>query len=139
MKLGLIPDPEGAVNDESLDPYRSCLKWVLWAHYAAEMALQWPVDELAMEVAGCPDYAKKIVNIYKMLVVERSSADFRETVAVQMLDHVRGALLRGGVDLSDAIETDIDRAIVPQFPGLYPWEVNCLVVGLKPNVETMEA
>lgn len=140
MKLGLEPNDEGAFIDESLDPYRCCLKWLLWAHHAAEEALQWPVDDLAMEVAGDPAYAKKTLDIYKMLIVERSSAAFREAVAEQMLDHVRTALLRGGIELGDEIfERPIDYARVPRFRGLEAGEVNCLVVDLQPREAVKEA
>lgn len=138
MALALIPNGEDAFDDDGLETYRCSLKWLLWAHHAAETALQWPVDELAMEVAGDPAYAKKIVGIYQMLIVERASAAFRDAVAAQMLDHVRVALLRSGIDVSeDRLTMPIDYARVPQFPGLDAWEVNGLVVDLKtlPRVE----
>lgn len=132
MTLGLIPNDENAFDDESLETYRRSLKCLLWAHHAAELALQWPVDELAGELAGDPDYANKILGIYPMLRVERSSAAYRDAVAAQMLDHVRAALLLGGVDLSeDRLRTPINYAALPQFPGIEACEVDGLVLDLK--------
>lgn len=140
MSFGLKPDEEGAFNDESLEPYRQCLKWLLWAHRAAEDALQWPVADLALEVAGDPVYAQKTLDIYKMLLVERSAAAYREAVAEQMVDHVRAALLQGGVSLGEEIfATPIDYRRVPQFPGLEASEVNCLVVDLPGTTKTVDA
>lgn len=136
MTLGLVPDAEGAFPDESLAEYRRCLKWLLWAHHAAESALQWPVEELVLEVVGDPAWGKKVLNIYKMLLVERSWAAYREAVAEQMLDHVRAVLQQSGIPLGeDLLDTPIDYAVVPKFFGLEPYEVNCLVVNLRKNME----
>ena len=139
MTLGLVPDAEGAFPDESLAEYRRSLKWLLWAQHAAENVLQWSVEDLVLEVADDPARGKQVLNIYKILVVERSSAAFREAVAEQMLDHVRAVLQQSGISLrEDLFDTPIDYAVVPKFFGLEPDEVNCLVVNLQKNMEIQD-
>lgn len=110
---------------EVTEKVHNSLLWGLWAADAAEDALQWPVDELAAEVAQRPDYGRKIQDILKMLLIEQRVAPLRAELINEMVGHVRAALVQAGLDASDVLmEAPIDFDVVPRFGGVAASDVN---------------
>lgn len=105
----------------------SSLLWALWAIYAAEDALHWPVDELAVEMARRPKFAWRVRQIFKMLLIEEFYAPARAEQISAMVAHVRAALVEAGLDASNGLmHASIDYEVVPKFGGVAASDVNCI-------------
>lgn len=112
---------------ERMEESRGVSLWSIWTLYAAEEALQWPIRELAQEMAARPDYAHRILQVYKMAILDQKFDEHRRRIADEILGHIRAALIHSGIEVTtDMITEPIDYDAVPKHCGIEAWELNAL-------------
>lgn len=108
------------------------LGWSVWALGRATEILTFAVDALARELAADPDYAAEVVEVYKMMAVERVLSARRERIADDMLGRLREALAQANhLPAGDPLSLRIDYSKVPPCQGLDTGDINflCTTIG----------
>lgn len=112
---------------ERMEESRSVSLWSIWTLYVAEEALQWPVGELAQEMAARPEYACRIIQAYKMALLDQKFDEHRRRVTEEIVGHIRAALIHSRIEVTEEMLTaPIDYHEVPNHCGIEPWELNSL-------------
>lgn len=120
------------LSTEDHDTCHDSLGWSVWSLLRAMEILAFPVDALAREMLAEPDYAAEVVEVYKMVAIERVLAARRERIADDMLGRLREALaLARHLPEGDPLALRIDYSKVPPCQGLHAGDINflCTTIG----------
>lgn len=127
LKIDSNPRRDDRYPSERMEESRSVSLWSIWTLYAAEEALQWPVGELAQEMAARPEYAHRIIQVYKMAILDQKFDEHRRRIADEILGHIRAALVHSRIEVTaDMLAEPIDYDAVPNHCGIEAWELNDL-------------
>jgi len=122
----LLPPDEG-LSDEAIQTCNNSLGWSVWAFDLAMVIATFPVDDLASEMAADPKYAGQVVEVYKMMAIERVESATRERIADDILDHLRNALIQANhLPAGDPLSLPIDYSKVSPCAGVHPDDIHCL-------------
>ncbi len=122
-----VPIPDQGLSDEAIDTCRDSLGWSVWALGLATDMTALPLDDLATEIALDPDYARQVVQVYKMMAIERATASTRERIADEILDRLRKALTQAKqLPAGDPLSLSIDYNKVAPCFGIHPDDIHCL-------------
>jgi len=122
----LLPPDEG-LSDEAIRTCSDSLGWSVWALGLATDIATFPQDDLASEMACDPEYAGQIVEVYKMMAVERAVSATRERIADDILNRLRNALTQANfLPTGDPLTLPIDYTKVAPCVGIHPDDIHCL-------------
>ncbi|WP_374266704.1 hypothetical protein [Zoogloea sp.] len=122
-----VPTPDQGLSDEAIDTCRDSLGWSVWALGLATDMTAIPMDDLATEITLDPDYAGQVVEVYKMMAIERAIASSRERIADEILDRLRQALTQAKqLPAGDPLSLAIDYNKVGPCFGIHPDDVHFL-------------
>jgi hypothetical protein len=127
----LLP-PDKGLSDEAIQTCNDSLSWSVWALGLATEIATFPVDDLAREMAADPDYAAQVIEVYKMMAVERVESPIRERIAEEIFTRLRNALRQANhLPAGNPLKLTIDYTKVAPCYGLHPDDINCLRPDLR--------
>lgn len=113
--------------DQEIENCERSLAYSYWALGLGLGALNLPAAEFSASIRDDPHYARMMVEIYKMMLLDQGCAALRAHVAATARDRIRLALdecgLLPGGDLS---KMSIDYSLVPLSCGIEADDINSL-------------
>jgi len=129
--IALLPPGEG-LPDEVIRTCFDSLGWSVWAFDLATDIVPLGVDDLACEMTADPEYAMQVVEVYKMMAIERSVSATRERIADIILNHLRKALTQANfLPAGDPLTLPIDYTKVLPCVGIHPADIHCLRLDVR--------
>lgn len=122
-----ILELDQGLSDEAIQTGQDSLGWSVWALSQAMEITTFPVEDVAAEMVMDPDYAGRVVEVFKMMSVERATAATRERIADEILNRLRKALIQANrLPAGDPLSLPIDYGKVGPCFGIHPDDVHCL-------------
>lgn len=122
-----LPMFDQGLSDEAIETCNHSLGWSVWALSLATEIMTFPGEDIATEMAMDPNYADRVVEVFKMMSIERASAATRERIADEILDRLRKALIQANrLPAGDPLSLSIDYGKVGPCFGIHPDDVHCL-------------
>lgn len=120
-----IVDP--GLSDQTIQTCMDSLGWSVWALSLATAITTFPVEEVASEITAAPDYAGQVVEVYKMMAIERAIASTREKIADESPERLRKVLTQDKkLSVGDPLSLSIDYNKVRPCCGIHSDDVHCL-------------
>jgi len=112
---------------------RHCEHSILWSHWALGLgvgAAAGPASQFAALLRRDPRYARTMVEVYKMMLIEQAGSSVRDRIAAIALDRIHRALdAYGLIPVVDPLNMAIDYSVIPLACGIRTEEINAL----RPN------
>lgn len=122
-----LPMLDQGLSDEAIQTCKDSLGWSVWALSLATEITTFSLDDIATEISVDPGYAEQVVEVYKMMAVERSISSTRERIADDILEHLSKALIQANqLPAGDPLSLLIDYNKVGPCCGIHPDDVHCL-------------
>lgn len=122
-----LPILDQGLSDEAIETCQDSLGWSVWALSLATEITTFPAEDIATEMSMDPDYAGRVVEVFKMMSIERVTAAARERIADEILDRLRKALIQANqLPAGDPLSLSIDYGKVGPCFGIHPDDVHCL-------------
>ncbi|MGE5472217.1 MAG: hypothetical protein ACM3X0_15580 [Bacteroidota bacterium] len=122
-----LPTSDKGLSDEDIQVCMNSLGWSVWALTLGTETTIFPVEDLATEIAMDPDYAGRVVEVYKMVAIERALSGIRERIADEILDRLRKALIQADLlPTGNPLSLPIDYNKVGRCSGIHPDDIHCL-------------
>jgi len=123
----LTPPGDDRHYDQEITHCEHSIHWTYWALGVGFEAFSVPAARFAALVRDDRDYARAMVEFYKMMVVERASSAVRDQVAAIALDRIRRELNACGLlPVVDPLNVAIDYSRVPLACGIPAAEINAM-------------
>jgi len=108
----------------------NCERSILWSYWALGLglgALAVPASTFAKSVRDDASYARMMVEVYKMMLLDRVGASVRENVATDALGRIRQELQACGLlPYGNPLDVPIDYSLLPLACGIDAIDINSL-------------